>query len=808
MRGGDRAGVSQGEGLARLAGLGAGFALAYLLLGLLALALAPGRGEYAALWPASGLYLGAALLARPRTWPALAAGALAAAVALAVRLGYPPLAGLGMAAGDTILALGGAWVLRRILPSRPRLAAVPATLRFLLVGVVAGPAASASVGFAGLVAAGTPDPWWAVWLHFWVAAAVGVLLVAPSMVAGADALAERSGAVGPRRVAEAVGLAVALVAASYFVFGVRDDNTPDQYLLVPPVIYAALRFEMPGAAAAMALVGILGSWGTSLGLGEFVHEADARTAMTRLQVFLGVAGAVVLLFSAALAERKRAALALAESARRNRLLGFAVDQASDPTAVLDGEGRVVDANEAMARWAGEARGALLGRPFGEVHGGPGDERWRDLLGAARSGEEVRAEVSRFGGTGEARTVEWSVGRLAFEGRDHYVVTARDVTDRRRAETAIRLAGMGTLAAGVAHEINNPLSFVLANLVHLRESLSAGHVTPEQREDLAAAARDAEEGATRVSNIVRDLRAVSRPEGDTLRSIDVRTPLRAALSMAHNEIRHRARLVTEMGEVPLVLANEGRMTQVFLNLLVNAAQAIPEGRADANEIRVRTFTDGSGRAVVEVADTGSGMPPEVRARIFDPFYTTKAPGVGTGLGLSICHGIVSSLGGEIEVESEAGRGSTFRVALPPTSRRDEETPVEPARHEPAARRRILVIDDEPMVGSSVRRVLSGHDVEVHADPHAALATLERGGRFDLVLCDLMMPSITGMELQDRLVRADPRLGRRIVFMTGGAFTEGAAEFLRSCGRPWIAKPFQPADLRAAVAEALERADAAG
>jgi CheY-like chemotaxis protein len=198
--------------------------------------------------------------------------------------------------------------------------------------------------------------------------------------------------------------------------------------------------------------------------------------------------------------------------------------------------------------------------------------------------------------------------------------------------------------------------------------------------------------------------------------------------------------------------------------------------------------------VEVGDTGTGIAPAVLPRIFDPFYTTKPVGTGTGLGLSVCHGIVSAIGGTIEVESEPGQGATFRVLLPVVR------PVVQARAPAAsARARVLVVDDEPFVGRALGRILqSAHEVTVTTSALEALSWFEDGKRWDVMLCDLMMPELTGMELEARIARVAPEMVGRMVFMTGGAFTAPAREFVES-GRPCIEKPIDPARLRELVAE---------
>jgi CheY-like chemotaxis protein len=270
-------------------------------------------------------------------------------------------------------------------------------------------------------------------------------------------------------------------------------------------------------------------------------------------------------------------------------------------------------------------------------------------------------------------------------------------------------------------------------------------------------------------------------------------------MAWNEIRHRARLVKAYGPVPPVEGSESRLGQVVLNLLVNAAHAITEGSAEQNEIRVTTSTDAEGRAVLEVRDTGGGIAPGARQRIFDPFFTTKEIGVGTGLGLSICHGIVSAMGGTIAVDSQPGAGSLFRVVLPPASAAPPASRFAAPAAAPPRRCRILVVDDEPLIAAMLRRTLApDHEVVAAESGREALHRLvDDRERFDLVLCDLMMPEMTGMEVHAALARSAPDEAERLVFVTGGAFTPRAQAFLAGVPNRCIDKPIDVLQLRALV-----------
>jgi PAS domain S-box-containing protein len=410
-----------------------------------------------------------------------------------------------------------------------------------------------------------------------------------------------------------------------------------------------------------------------------------------------------------------------------------------------------------------------------------------------------------------------------DGEGQYIghlAVVRDVTERKKMQSQLmvsdRMASVGTLAAGVAHEINNPLTAVIANLDFIAESLgkmisdeavSVGHRRTDAwlLEEIRAPLDDAREAAQRVRFIVRDLKMFSRsPTDERLGQVDVKTTMESSLRMAWNEIRHRARLVKNYGLVPGVEANEARLGQVFLNLLVNAAQAVPEGRAEHNEIGVSTRQDGE-RVIVEVSDTGAGIPPEIIERIFDAFFTTKAVGVGTGLGLAICQRIVTDMGGELTVESAMGRGTTFRVALPVASSEESERVLPIAQAAVAARHgRILVVDDETAVLRAIKRTLSKeHDVVTLFSATEALALCERGERFDLIICDLMMPDMTGMDLHRELSRAVPDQADRMIFLTGGAFTAKARTFLSETPKEQLEKPFDPANLRAIVQRYLRQ-----
>ncbi|MBC7976065.1 MAG: PAS domain S-box protein, partial [Myxococcales bacterium] len=430
----------------------------------------------------------------------------------------------------------------------------------------------------------------------------------------------------------------------------------------PSLLPGTYRFEVRARVDA-------GTWGPTTALAFRVLPAWWQTRW-----FLGLAVLVVLAaLGTGFTWRQRAVLR-----RRTRQL----HEQSDTSfrAVIDGmpdlisvhrDRKLVYLNEANRRFLGvdgsEASLADLDL-LDRVH--PDDravvsELFRKVreLGSAHSSEVV--EIRMRSADGGVRLCEISGVLVEMGGSPTVVASGRDVTERKRLRAKLmvsdRMASLGTLAAGIAHEINNPLAYVTGNLEALAELVDAPATA--QRAELRSAIGDARDGAERVRKIVQGLRSFTRSEEAQRVPIALPAVLETAIRMTANEVRHRAELVCELAPLPQVIADDGKLTQVFINLLINAAHAIPEGHSERNRITVRTRTDNHGRAVIEIEDTGHGIAPELQARVFDPFFTTKRVGEGTGLGLSICHGIISGLGGQISLESAPTRGTIVRVVLP-------------------------------------------------------------------------------------------------------------------------------------------------
>jgi len=395
--------------------------------------------------------------------------------------------------------------------------------------------------------------------------------------------------------------------------------------------------------------------------------------------------------------------------------------------------------------------------------------------------------------------------------------------------ADRLASVGTLAAGVAHEINNPLTYVLGNLDLMADQVRAARagklVDDAFARELQQSIGLAHEGAIRVRDIVLDLKTFSRADDALVGSVDVKSVVESAVRLTHADVRHTARVVTGHLDVPHIVGSASKLVQVLVNLIINAAHAMPTSRPkDVNEIRIEARAH-DGVVVVTVEDNGAGISPAHLSRIFDPFFTTKPVGKGTGLGLTVCHSIVTALGGTISADSEEGRGATFFLRLPvdakasPRSAGLDAPPPAPApalapAPEPvpplpvalpvatpaptAPRPRILVIDDEVMIAEMIRRFLSKRgDVTVRTSAVTALEGIERGERFDAIVCDVMMPEVSGPDFLRELKVKAPEMARRTGFISGGVVTEHLRGIIDEGDTRFLAKPFGEKQLAAFV-----------
>lgn len=507
---------------------------------------------------------------------------------------------------------------------------------------------------------------------------------------------------------------------------------------------------------------------------------------------------------------------------RDRWHTKSLESIGDAVVTVDLAGRVTFMNPAAEKLTGTSAADALGKPV------------RDVVKMTSSSGETFSDTPLTAALREDRAVELIDANLlnvrtgaqhavsdstmpVFEAGQRLgaVMVFRDVTDQRnlqkQLELANQLASLGTMAAGVAHEVNNPLSVVTANADFLAQELNqhraelanlpAGDPARKRCEDMVQALQDVRQAAARIGSIVEDLRAFSRPSQPQLGVADVVKCLSWALRTTAHEFQQRAQLITHIEPVPHVSGDEAKLGQVFINLLVNAAHAIAPGRADENRITVNVQPDARGWATIEIADSGCGIAAADLPRIFDPFFTTRSSGGGTGLGLSICHGIVTAFGGELRVTSEPNEGSRFTVCLPPSAPASAQAEPRNAVQPEARRSRILIIDDEQMVLRVLERVLRNHDLVCTQSARAGLDHIRNGEHFDLILSDITMPSMTGIQFYEELLQHHPDQAKRVVFLSGGAVSLDISDFLQSVSNPRIEKPFDSRGLRTQIANLL-------
>jgi PAS domain S-box-containing protein len=489
----------------------------------------------------------------------------------------------------------------------------------------------------------------------------------------------------------------------------------------------------------------------------------------------------------------------------SRSLAAGLRDTHDGFVVLDRERRIIYVNPAWLRMRDLQREEVIGRKAFELDPDAGASPAQ-----IQAIEEALSEQRAWSGSvtfrhqdGGTREVDLSISPV-FDDQgeiEHYVELARDVTARREAEQALqqseRLASLGMLAAGVAHEINNPMTYVLGNLEHLSELSSDGELTvaASAELDLKLCLDDCIHGARRVVEIVADLRALSQQRQDARSAVaSALQTMETCVRMAQSQIRHCAEVVRKFPTDDLWFSiNPQRLSQVLLNLILNAVQAMSVANAATNKLTLTVRRRPDGRGEISVSDTGSGMSLEVAQRIFDPFFTTKGTGIGTGLGLSICHSLISAAHGEILVESELGKGTCFRIVLPLAVLAEETAATQTASLRGLS---VLVVDDEPGVLTAIRRMLASCRTSTATSVKQALEMIEHD-HYDLVLSDVMMAETSGVELVQALRRSSPALAKKVCLMSGGVIGGELAQEVKSIGVPLLHKPMTRGELHQAL-----------
>jgi PAS domain S-box-containing protein len=639
------------------------FGLAYAALGGMAEWLTnQDASQFSTFWPAAGLYLGVLLVAERRRWPGFVIAAAAGGLAVSLAVGRKPLlSGSGVIA-DAIEAILAAVLIQTVVRGRPRMWRLRDLLAVVVLGAGVGPAVSA-------ILAGTAEsvanhvPFWTAWANWWAGDALGVLVVTPLALAwGIPDSSDRNHV--RERPAEFVALMASVLGVSWVIFHeARRGVLTQEHLVLPVFVWAALRFGPRGVTAASAVLAAAAAgataWASWMG-GSAALAPDSAP----VQVYLALAIATSLILATEVASQER-------SERKLQLARYALDQGGEGFLITDASGTIVLASEAAGRLLGRAPTDLVRTPIGlsdpVLAESAWDGRWRELVQRGTARYETTLQDSG----GRRLPAEVNLALVSFDRTEFLAWSARDLSERKRTEEEQRLAAVGTLAAGVAHEINNPLTYITSNLAFVEETLGLMHGLHPDVEEAETAVAEAAVGARRVRDIVRDLRFVARPPDGRRIEVDPVVEIRSALNLAQSEILHRARLDLDLGPCPLVLAGQGQIGQVMLHLLVNASQSIPPGTTSNQTVRVASGTDARGWATIEVSDSGTGISSSTRQHVFEPFFTTRPARGSTGLGLSVCHGIVTGLGGRIDVASQEGHGTTVHVQFPPASQVREE-----------------------------------------------------------------------------------------------------------------------------------------
>jgi PAS domain S-box-containing protein len=485
--------------------------------------------------------------------------------------------------------------------------------------------------------------------------------------------------------------------------------------------------------------------------------------------------------------------------RQNDQLESILDSMADGILLLDADGLVRRTNHSMLRMLGLAdESALFNLPLNALVTDRSLGDVTDFSSRDRSGPS-RAELEFD--TANGIEVFPAVSNAIRSGSEitGFVVVVQDDRQLREArarnQLSDRMTAMGAMAAGVAHEINNPLAYVAANIDYVMSLFESGADAPA---DAAEALADALDGVRRVREIVADLNSFSRADDESKSIVNLLHVVKSAVKMLSSDLRHRVTLDMRLpDDLPLVEANEARLVQVFVNILLNAMQALEAFPKE--ERRIELFVEQTPSEVaVMIRDNGPGIAESDLPRIFDAFFTTKPVGKGTGLGLAISHQTIENLGGRIDVDSQVGEGTTFRVVIPArgaSARRAEPSGLRSLSEasERIVSSSILIIDDELALARALERILSGtHDVTIVTDPAEAAELLVEAD-FGAVLCDVMMPRVSGIDLYRQTQNARPEMAERFIFMTGGAFTPAAQAFLEEVDVPCLRKPFDVSEL---------------
>jgi PAS domain S-box-containing protein len=496
-----------------------------------------------------------------------------------------------------------------------------------------------------------------------------------------------------------------------------------------------------------------------------------------------------------------------------------LDVIPDAAVITDKEGTIVFVNVQTEHLFGYQKNELLGKkveilipePYRNRHPEHRTNYFKSPRNRAMgSGMKLYGEKK----SGDIFSVEISLNPIKTKNDLFAIATIRDITERILFEQKLeeknqelenansakatffkktqylddKLKILGTLSASIVHEINNPIAWIQENLEWIKKESKT--LTSIQLEELIS---ETIHGIKRIREIIRNLKEFGRIDDNEIKIIDLHRVLNSVITIASSEIKLHAALETQFAQnLPLIKGNSSQLHQVFLNILMNAVQSIPEGDAKNNHILIKSLEDNN-QVRVDIIDTGSGMSSEVLSHIFDPFFTTKSAETGTGLGLPISLEIIKNLGGNIKVQSTQGKGSIFSIYLP---KAEEKSSISNKNEIISTKRKsILIVDDELLLLNSMQRSLKEHhDVTVFSDANEAIKyLLQNPEKYDLIIVDLNMPTMNGKNIYDYVAKQIPGFEKNILFMTGGFCTNDLESFVKNISNICIEKPFEQSEL---------------
>ena len=496
--------------------------------------------------------------------------------------------------------------------------------------------------------------------------------------------------------------------------------------------------------------------------------------------------------------RKRAEGALRASEEQYHAM---FNASIDGLALWNAAGEIVATNPALWRMYGYDDSEFSALPPGTFAGPSYDP---GFLRAVAAGESLHSEVTELRKDGSALELEVHGIPMQYQGKPHVLTIARDITEKKRSAEELarqressyqreKLAALGSLLAGVAHELNNPLSVVVARAVMLEE---------ESYPAAQAAASKIRTAAERCARIVRTFLAMARQQPPERVPVAINDVVSAALDMTAYTVRTSSiEVALDLArDIPPILADADQLHQVLLNLIVNAQQVLQD-RPGPRRIRVASRYDPDARVIrIAVADNGPGIPKHLRARVFEPYFTTKPTGLGTGMGLAVSHGIVEAHGGAFTLDCPEMGGAVFTITLPVCPLDASRVDPGPSSEASASPRKILVVDDEAEIRETLAEILSGaqHNVATAGSGREALERMA-SEHFDVILTDIRMPDLDGRALYREIERRWPERAAHVVFVSGDTLASTLREFAAESGRPVIEKPFLPSEVRRVVAE---------